>query len=46
MKVQTYEEVFGKPLTIRDLVEGFDEDTKTGRRIEAPTGRGDTRWIR
>ena len=31
MKVQTYEEVFGKPLTIRDLVEGFDEDTKTGR---------------
>ena len=31
MKVQTYEEVFGHPLTIRDLVNGFDEDTKTGR---------------
>jgi len=31
MKVQTYEEVFGHPLTVRDLVNGFDEDTKTGR---------------
>ena len=31
MKVQTYEEVFGKPLTIRDLVNGFSEDTKTGK---------------
>ena len=31
MKVQTYEEVFGEPLTIAKLVEGFLEDTKTGR---------------
>ena len=31
MKVQTYEEVFGHPLSVRDLVNGFDEDTKTGR---------------
>ena len=31
MRVQTYEEVFGHPLTVRDLVNGFDEDTKTGR---------------
>ena len=30
MDVKTYEEVFGKPLTIRDLVEGFYEDEKTG----------------
>ena len=31
MKVQTYEEVFGKKLTIEDLVQGFSEDTKTGK---------------
>lgn len=31
MKVNTYEEVFGKKLTIRDLVDGFQEDTKTGK---------------
>ena len=31
MKVQTYEEVFGEPLTIEKLVEGFQEDTKTGK---------------
>ena len=38
MKVKTYEEMFGKPLTIRDLVEGFDEDTKTGK-VVAYDGR-------
>ena len=31
MRVQTYEEYFGKPITIKDLVEGFLEDTKTGK---------------
>ena len=31
MKVQTYEAMFGRPLTIRELVEGYTEDTKTGR---------------
>lgn len=31
MLVKTYEEMFGKSLTIRDLVEGFTEDTKTGK---------------
>ena len=31
MKVQTYEEIYGVPLTIRDLVNGFEEDTKTGK---------------
>jgi len=31
MKVKTYEEIYGVPLTIRDLVNGFSEDTKTGR---------------
>ena len=31
MKVQTYEEVFGKKLTVSELVEGFNEDTKTGK---------------
>lgn len=31
MKVQTYEEVFGKPLTIKDLVEDFTENTATGQ---------------
>ena len=30
MQVKTYEEYFGKPLTIRDLVNGFQEDTKSG----------------
>lgn len=31
MLVKTYEEMFGTPLTIRDLVNGFTEDTKTGK---------------
>lgn len=31
MKVKTYKELFGKDLTIQDLVEGFYEDTKTGK---------------
>lgn len=31
MVVKTYEELFGKKLTIRDLVDGFTEDTKTGK---------------
>lgn len=31
MDVKTYEEIFHKKLTIRDIVEGFDEDTKSGR---------------
>ena len=31
MLVKTYEEMFGKSLTIKDLVEGFTEDTKTGK---------------
>lgn len=31
MKVRTYEEVFGKKLTVKELVEGFTEDTKTGK---------------
>lgn len=30
MIVKTYEEMFGKKLTIKDLVEGFNENTKTG----------------
>lgn len=30
MIVKTYEEIFNKPLTIKDLVSGFTEDTKTG----------------
>ena len=31
MIVKTYEQMFGKPLTIRDLVEGYSEDTKTNK---------------
>ena len=31
MNVKTFEEMFGKPLTIKDLVENFTEDTKTGQ---------------
>jgi hypothetical protein len=31
MLVKTYEEMFGTPLTIRDLVDSFTEDTKTGK---------------
>lgn len=31
MNVKTYEEVFGQKLTIRDLVKGYNEDTKTGK---------------
>lgn len=31
MEVKTYEEVFGRKLTIKDIVEGFDEDTKSGK---------------
>ena len=31
MNVKTFEEMFGKPLTIKDLVEKFTEDTKTGQ---------------
>ena len=31
MIVKTYEEIFGKKLTIRDLINGFDENTKTGK---------------
>lgn len=31
MIVKTYEEIFGKPLTVKDLVNGYHEDTKTGR---------------
>ena len=31
MLVKTYEEMFGKKLTVADLVEGFYEDTKTGK---------------
>lgn len=30
MKVQTYEQVFGKPLTIKDLFDGFQENTNSG----------------
>ena len=30
MIVKTYEEIFGKKLTIRDLIDGFNENTKTG----------------
>lgn len=33
MQVQTYEEIFGKPLTIKDLVDHFVENTKTGEVI-------------
>ena len=28
MIVKTYEELFGKKLTIRDLINGFNENTK------------------
>lgn len=31
MIVKTYEEMFGKKLTVRELVEGFSENTKTGK---------------
>lgn len=31
MIVKTYEEMFGQKLTIKDLVNGFIEDTKTGK---------------
>ena len=31
MIVKTYQELFGKPLTIRDIVDGYSEDTKTGK---------------
>ena len=31
MKVSTYEELFGKQLRIRDLIDGFNENTKTGK---------------
>ncbi len=31
MIVKTYEEMFGKKLTIADVVKGFSEDTKTGK---------------
>ena len=31
MEVKTYEQVFGKPLTIRDLVDGYFENTKTNQ---------------
>lgn len=30
MIVKTYEEIYGKKLTIRDLINGFSENTKTG----------------
>ena len=30
MIVKTYEEIFGEKLTIRDLINGFEENTKTG----------------
>lgn len=30
MIVKTYEELFGKQLTVRDLIDGFSENTKTG----------------
>lgn len=33
MQVKTYEEIFGKKLTIKDIVEGFSEDTKSGKVI-------------
>lgn len=33
MIVKTYEELFGKKLTIRDLINGFNENTKTGEVI-------------
>ena len=33
MQVKTYEELYGKKLTIRDVVEGFLEDTKSGKVI-------------
>ena len=31
MIVKTYEEMFSKKLTIRDIINGFEEDTKTGK---------------
>lgn len=31
MEVKTYEELFGEKLTIRDIVDGFSEDTKSGK---------------
>ena len=31
MLVKTYEEIFGRKLTVRDIVDGWDEDTKTGK---------------
>lgn len=31
MEVKTYEEMFGQKLTIADIVNGFDENTKTGQ---------------
>ena len=31
MIVKTYEELFGKKLKIRDVVDGFEEDTKSGK---------------
>lgn len=30
MKITTYEKAFGTPLTVKDLVKGFAENTKTG----------------
>ena len=38
MKIKTYENVFGKPLTIGDLVNGYSEDNNTGR-IQAFGGK-------
>lgn len=38
MIVKTYEEMFGKKLTIADVVSGFDEDTRTGQ-VKAMDGR-------
>ena len=38
MQVKTYEDYFGKSLTIRDLVRDFQEDTKSGS-ITAYRGR-------
>lgn len=42
MNVQTYDQMFGRPLTVRDLVNGYNEDTKTGH-VEAFGGKLDVR---
>lgn len=40
MKVKRYEEIFGHMLTVRELVEGYYEDTKTGH-VESYGGKLD-----